>query len=159
MRCDLGELLISGMCRKRRKSSVGEAEGTQRVQLACFYCRTKRIRCSGERPICSVRARERSSSSALRMQSQLLIVEPLQACQKANVKCEWPSGRRKKRTRREMEEAKKLEVKTGEQVLTEDVSGLFFRFAVFDVLCIGLMPGALTPSRKPMSPNPTRRST
>ncbi|RSH86917.1 hypothetical protein EHS25_003404 [Saitozyma podzolica] len=42
------------------------------------------------------------------------------ACQKANVKCEWPSGRRKKRTRREMEEAKRLESKGGEQVLSDD---------------------------------------
>jgi hypothetical protein len=32
-----------------------------------------------------------------------------QACRKSGVTCEWPSGRRKKRTRKEMEEARRLE--------------------------------------------------
>ncbi|KAL1412678.1 hypothetical protein Q8F55_000425 [Vanrija albida] len=59
-------------------------EGIGRVQLACFYCRAKRIRCSGEKPVCS-------------------------ACSKTSAKCEWPAGRRRKRTRREMEEARRQE--------------------------------------------------
>ena len=32
-----------------------------------------------------------------------------QACLKARESCEWPSGRRRKRTRKEMDEARKLE--------------------------------------------------
>jgi hypothetical protein len=41
--------------RRRRGSSDGEGEGgSQRVQLACFWCRSKRIRCSGTKPICEV---------------------------------------------------------------------------------------------------------
>lgn len=37
----------------KRKNSHGD-DGTARVQLACFFCRSKRIRCSGEKPVCSV---------------------------------------------------------------------------------------------------------
>lgn len=32
----------------------------------------------------------------------------MQACEKANVECEWPAARRRKRTRKEMEEARAL---------------------------------------------------
>ena len=39
--------------RKRRRESAGE-DGHQRVQLACFHCRSKRIRCSGTKPVCEV---------------------------------------------------------------------------------------------------------
>lgn len=59
-------------------------DNTPRVQLACFYCRAKRIRCSGTKPVCT-------------------------ACTKAGATCEWPAGRRRKRTRREMEEARRVE--------------------------------------------------
>ena len=46
--------------RRRRASSDGEGEGgSQRVQLACFWCRSKRVRCSGTKPVCEV---SRSSS-------------------------------------------------------------------------------------------------
>lgn len=65
------------------RNSSGD-ENTPRVQLACFYCRAKRIRCSGTKPVCT-------------------------ACGKAGAECEWPSGRRRKRTRREMEEARRVE--------------------------------------------------
>ncbi|KAH8827215.1 fungal-specific transcription factor domain-containing protein [Flagelloscypha sp. PMI_526] len=51
---------------------------TARVPLACLRCRAKRARCSGDRPVC-------------------------QSCQKAGDDCQWPTGRRRKRTRREME--------------------------------------------------------
>ncbi|WVQ70547.1 hypothetical protein IAR50_000066 [Cryptococcus sp. DSM 104548] len=67
---------------KRRRPST--TEPTNRVQLACFYCRTKRIRCSGSKPKC-------------------------EACLKAGGECEWPEGRAKKRTKKEMEEAKRRE--------------------------------------------------
>jgi hypothetical protein len=41
--------------RRRRASSDGEGEGgSQRVQLACFWCRSKRVRCSGTKPVCEV---------------------------------------------------------------------------------------------------------
>ncbi|BEI92189.1 uncharacterized protein CcaverHIS019_0410090 [Cutaneotrichosporon cavernicola] len=59
-------------------------DNTPRVQLACFYCRAKRIRCSGTKPVCT-------------------------ACAKGGATCEWPTGRRRKRTRREMEEARRVE--------------------------------------------------
>ncbi|TYJ53359.1 hypothetical protein B9479_006019 [Cryptococcus floricola] len=67
---------------KRRRPST--TEPTNRVQLACFYCRTKRIRCSGTKPTC-------------------------EACLKVGGDCEWPEGRAKKRTKKEMEEAKRRE--------------------------------------------------
>ncbi|ODN82869.1 hypothetical protein, variant 1 [Cryptococcus amylolentus CBS 6039] len=67
---------------KRRRPST--TEPTNRVQLACFYCRTKRIRCSGTKPTC-------------------------EACLKVGGGCEWPEGRAKKRTKKEMEEAKRRE--------------------------------------------------
>jgi hypothetical protein len=45
--------------RRRRASSDGEGEGgSQRVQLACFWCRSKRVRCSGTKPVCEVRRLE-----------------------------------------------------------------------------------------------------
>jgi hypothetical protein len=44
--------------RRRRASSDGEGEGgSQRVQLACFWCRSKRVRCSGTKPVCEVSRR------------------------------------------------------------------------------------------------------
>jgi len=46
--------------RRRRASSDGEGEGgSQRVQLACFWCRSKRVRCSGTKPVCEVSRRVR----------------------------------------------------------------------------------------------------
>lgn len=45
---------------------------------ACHRCRAKRGRCTGEKPVCA-------------------------PCVKASAECSWPEGRRKKRTRREME--------------------------------------------------------
>ena len=49
--------------RRRRASSDGEGEGgSQRVQLACFWCRSKRVRCSGTKPVCEVSRRARSTS-------------------------------------------------------------------------------------------------
>ncbi|KAG5652111.1 hypothetical protein H0H81_006285 [Sphagnurus paluster] len=56
----------------------------KRVALACMRCRTKRARCSGDKPVC-------------------------RACEKAKEECLWPSGRRRKRTRREMEEEERRE--------------------------------------------------
>ncbi|KAF8057613.1 fungal-specific transcription factor domain-containing protein [Lyophyllum atratum] len=56
----------------------------KRVALACLRCRTKRARCSGDKPVC-------------------------RACAKAREECEWPVGRRRKRTRREMEEEERRE--------------------------------------------------
>ncbi|KZV61643.1 hypothetical protein PENSPDRAFT_658747 [Peniophora sp. CONT] len=55
-----------------------ESHGGQRIPLACHRCRAKRGRCTGEKPICA-------------------------PCVKASAECTWPEGRRKKRTRREME--------------------------------------------------------
>ncbi|VDB86679.1 unnamed protein product [Peniophora sp. CBMAI 1063] len=55
-----------------------ESHGGQRIPLACHRCRAKRGRCTGEKPICA-------------------------PCVKAQAECTWPEGRRKKRTRREME--------------------------------------------------------
>lgn len=48
---NLDVCILSARRRPRRNS---ETEGTTRVQLACLYCRSKRIRCSGTRPICEV---------------------------------------------------------------------------------------------------------
>ncbi|KAG5351648.1 hypothetical protein C0989_005420 [Termitomyces sp. Mn162] len=56
----------------------------KRVSLACLRCRTKRARCSGDKPVC-------------------------RACEKAKEECVWPSGRRRKRTRKEMEEEERRE--------------------------------------------------
>ncbi|KIR30681.1 pathway-specific nitrogen regulator [Cryptococcus deuterogattii LA55] len=67
---------------KRRRSSPSSEP--PRVQLACFYCRTKRVRCSGTKPRC-------------------------EGCIKADVECEWPAARAKKRTKKEMEEARRAE--------------------------------------------------
>ena len=83
--------------RKRRRSSAGGDDMPQRVQLACFWCRSKRIRCSGTKPIC-------------------------EACSKANVECQWPEGRRKKRTRAEMQEARRLAAEAERQATNGDVS-------------------------------------
>ncbi|KAL1701151.1 fungal-specific transcription factor domain-containing protein [Schizophyllum commune] len=60
------------------ESKEAQAAAEKRVRLACHRCRAKRARCSGDRPIC-------------------------RACEKANEECTWPSGRKRKRTRREME--------------------------------------------------------
>jgi hypothetical protein len=50
--------------RRRRASSDGEGEGgSQRVQLACFWCRSKRVRCSGTKPVCEVSRSVRSCAS------------------------------------------------------------------------------------------------
>ncbi|KAG6828958.1 hypothetical protein H0H92_006185 [Tricholoma furcatifolium] len=56
----------------------------KRVSLACLRCRTKRARCSGDKPVC-------------------------RACEKAKEECIWPTGRRRKRTRKEMEEEERRE--------------------------------------------------
>ncbi|WVQ79789.1 hypothetical protein IAT38_001889 [Cryptococcus sp. DSM 104549] len=55
-----------------------------RMQLACFPCRTKRIRCIGGKPVC-------------------------EGCTRAGLGCEWPAARARKRTKKEMEEARRLE--------------------------------------------------
>ncbi|WVN89632.1 uncharacterized protein L203_104861 [Cryptococcus depauperatus CBS 7841] len=70
---------------KRRRGSFDTSKNeNSRVLLACFYCRGKRVRCSGTKPRCEV-------------------------CMKANVECEWPAARAKKRTKKEMEEARRAE--------------------------------------------------
>ncbi|WWD20738.1 hypothetical protein CI109_105214 [Kwoniella shandongensis] len=74
---------------KRRRGSSSEPH---RVQLACFYCRSKRIRCTGDKPRC-------------------------EGCTKAGVACEWPAARAKKRTKKQMEEARMLEKKNGEGLI------------------------------------------
>ncbi|WWC92345.1 uncharacterized protein L201_007300 [Kwoniella dendrophila CBS 6074] len=61
---------------------------TNRVQLACFYCRSKRIKCNGIKPKCD-------------------------GCLKANALCEWPKSRAKKRTKKQMEEARLKEQSLG----------------------------------------------
>ncbi|KAF8151784.1 fungal-specific transcription factor domain-containing protein [Crassisporium funariophilum] len=66
-----------------RKRSA-EPSADKRVPLACHRCRTKRARCSGDKPVCA-------------------------ACAKANEECIWPSGRKRKRTRKEMEEEERRE--------------------------------------------------
>ena len=63
---------------KSAEPKEAQAAAEKRVRLACHRCRAKRARCSGDRPIC-------------------------RACEKANEECTWPSGRKRKRTRREME--------------------------------------------------------
>lgn len=84
---------------RKRRGSIGDESGAQRVQLACFWCRSKRVRCSGTKPVCEVGLFILTISDLMRYQ----------ACKKSSVTCEWPSGRRKKRTRKEMEEARRLE--------------------------------------------------
>ncbi|WVR08633.1 hypothetical protein IAU60_005689 [Kwoniella sp. DSM 27419] len=79
----------SGSGKRARESSAEP----HRVQLACFYCRSKRIRCNGVRPRC-------------------------EGCTKANVTCEWPASRAKKRTKKQMEEARRLEQKNGESLMS-----------------------------------------
>ncbi|KAI0317722.1 fungal-specific transcription factor domain-containing protein [Amylostereum chailletii] len=61
-----------------------EHSGERRVTLACHRCRAKRGRCSGEKPVCN-------------------------SCAKVDAECTWPEGRRRKRTRKEMEEEERLE--------------------------------------------------
>ncbi|WVQ95649.1 hypothetical protein IAU59_002747 [Kwoniella sp. CBS 9459] len=80
---DLAGPSSPGSASKRRRGSSPEPH---RVQLACFYCRSKRIRCNGVRPRC-------------------------EGCTKAGVSCEWPAARAKKRTKKQMEEARRLEAK------------------------------------------------
>jgi hypothetical protein len=55
----------------------------KRVALACHCCRSKRARCSGERPVC-------------------------RKCAQVKAECVWPEGRKRKRTRKEMEMAERL---------------------------------------------------
>lgn len=66
----------------RKRSAEPATE--RRVPLACHRCRTKRARCSGDKPVCA-------------------------ACAKADEECIWPSGRKRKRTRKEMEEEERRE--------------------------------------------------
>ncbi|THH19121.1 hypothetical protein EW146_g1969 [Bondarzewia mesenterica] len=61
-----------------------EHTSEKRVPLACHRCRAKRGRCTGEKPVCGT-------------------------CTKAEAECTWPEGRRRKRTRKEMEEEERLE--------------------------------------------------
>ncbi|ORY26020.1 fungal-specific transcription factor domain-domain-containing protein [Naematelia encephala] len=77
---------------KSPSSPNGTGE-SHRVPLACLTCRSKRIRCTGKRPNC-------------------------EACIKAGAECEWPVARAKKRTKKEMEEARRLE-RNGEAVMFE----------------------------------------
>jgi hypothetical protein len=91
------------MIRKRRRSSTDADRPSgsgHRVQLACLWCRSKRVRCSGTKPVCEV---------CVLRKMKTLRGSNTQACLKNNVTCEWPSGRRKKRTRKEMEEARRIE--------------------------------------------------
>ncbi|WRT70729.1 uncharacterized protein IL334_007727 [Kwoniella shivajii] len=81
-----------GSSSKRPRESSTEPT---RVQLACFYCRSKRIRCNGVRPTC-------------------------EGCQKAGVPCEWPAARAKKRTKKQMEEARMKEKISGAGVIGAD---------------------------------------
>jgi len=74
----------SGNHSRKRSSATLESVTDKRVPLACHRCRTKRARCSGDRPVCA-------------------------ACAKAKEECIWPSGRKRKRTRREMEEEERRE--------------------------------------------------
>nr|XP_019007903.1 pathway-specific nitrogen regulator [Kwoniella pini CBS 10737]OCF46684.1 pathway-specific nitrogen regulator [Kwoniella pini CBS 10737] len=78
--------------KRRRRDSSSEPT---RVTLACFYCRSKRIRCNGIKPTC-------------------------EGCQKANVPCEWPTSRAKKRTKKQMEEARMRAKISGEGVINDD---------------------------------------
>ena len=96
----------NGCTSDQRSASMGAdaKEKERRVPLACLRCRAKRARCSGVRPRCK-------------------------ACEMADVECQWcvvhvgpssstnllnvinlissirPEGRKRKRTRKEMEEA------------------------------------------------------
>ncbi|KAI5119149.1 hypothetical protein M0805_005228 [Coniferiporia weirii] len=74
---------VPGPDRSRAHSKAPDQK-EQRVPLACLRCRSKRARCSGNRPRCTT-------------------------CKNADAECTWPEGRRRKRTRREMEEAERLE--------------------------------------------------
>jgi len=109
-------LLMNRKRRRRRASTDGEGEGgSHRVQLACFWCRSKRVRCSGTKPVCEVCRHSMSPRIArvrrigARSEGVVGQMTDQQACKKSNVTCEWPSGRRKKRTRKEMEEARRIE--------------------------------------------------
>ncbi|GHJ88959.1 hypothetical protein NliqN6_5361 [Naganishia liquefaciens] len=52
--------------------------GAQKVRLACMPCRAKKAKCSGDKPACT-------------------------NCEKHRLACTWPEGRKRKRTRAEME--------------------------------------------------------
>ncbi|KAK0218769.1 hypothetical protein IW262DRAFT_1462258 [Armillaria fumosa] len=67
----------------------------KRVPLACHRCRTKRARCSGERPVC-------------------------RTCAKFGEDCTWPSGRRRKRTRKEMEEEERRQKEMDQMTMKDD---------------------------------------
>ena len=59
----------------------GQGQGhSRRIPLACLKCRARRARCSGQRPTCA-------------------------GCTKLGCECVYPEGRRRKRTRKEMDEA------------------------------------------------------
>lgn len=131
--------------RKRRRESAGE-DGHQRVQLACFHCRSKRIRCSGTKPVCEV--------------GHAGFVSDVQACLKAKESCEWPSGRRRKRTRKEMDEARRLEAALRPDIVkaTSDEVGRAGRFVLIcspsragTMCCLTARPSicrrCLTPTR------------
>ncbi|KIY72773.1 hypothetical protein CYLTODRAFT_366911 [Cylindrobasidium torrendii FP15055 ss-10] len=94
----------------------------KRVALACHRCRVKRARCSGEKPVCL-------------------------SCQKANEECTWPTGRKRKRTRREMEEAER---KDRDKKAGELLSGVFNGCApstdpIWDVPRQHIAPNPVTP--------------
>ena len=54
------------------------AHRPHRVRLACMPCRAKKAKCSGDKPACA-------------------------NCEKGRLACTWPDGRKRKRTRKEME--------------------------------------------------------
>ncbi len=74
------------------RGSVPASE--KRVPLASHRCRTRRGRCTGERPVC-------------------------RTCAKVGEECTWPSGRRRKRTWKEMEEEERRQ-KEKEQLSVKD---------------------------------------
>ncbi|KAG6915968.1 hypothetical protein DXG01_009057 [Tephrocybe rancida] len=77
--------VASGSPPREAKRPASPVSGNEkRVSLACLRCRTKRARCSGDKPVC-------------------------RACEKAKEECVWPTGRRRKRTRKEMEEEERRE--------------------------------------------------
>jgi hypothetical protein len=73
------------------------------ARLACRPCRARRVKCDHARPICAVSAPR--AVSIRRIHSHVF-----QACTRSDIPCEWPTGRQRKRTRREMEEARSGEV-------------------------------------------------
>ncbi|EIM86073.1 uncharacterized protein STEHIDRAFT_147598 [Stereum hirsutum FP-91666 SS1] len=82
-----GSPASNGSRSAERGMDTSDQTTEKRVPLACHRCRAKRGRCTGEKPICG-------------------------ACAKARAECTWPEGRRRKRTRKEMEMAERLEAET-----------------------------------------------